>query len=135
MQITNTELKIVPPQLARQHDDTESLCHYTVTLRNHTDRVETVRIVYSLLNDQGRAEHEEIALAIEPESSRDWDAWLSLWSRFEQPQSVGLIARMTINGREYEATERFEVQPGHRPRTFDPARQNMPSGGGLKGEV
>jgi hypothetical protein len=135
MQITNTDLRLVPPEHPRQHDDTESCCHYRVTLRNHTDRVETVRIVYSLLNDHGRAEHEEIALAIEPNTSLDWDAWLSLWSRFEQPETVGLIARMNVNGREHEVTDSFEIEAGDRPRTYDPARQNMPSGGSLRGEV
>lgn len=135
MQITDTRLKITPPENAEKHDDTESVGHFQTTLRNHGDRTDTVRIVYSLAIEQGRSVHEEIALAVEPGESRTWEGALSLFSRFEQPCQVELTARISVNGKEHEARASFEVSDGPRPRTYDPARQNMPSGGNLRGEV
>lgn len=135
MEIQNIALEIVPPRQARQHDDTESRGHYRATLRNRGDQTESVRLVYSLETVDGRGEHEEIALAVEPGQSRDWEVWLSLWSRYERPETVELRARLQVAERDYEITRSFQVEAGERPRSEDPARVNMPAGGSRRGEV
>lgn len=135
MDTENVRLQILPPDQARQHDDTQTRGHYRVTLRNPGAQTASVRIVYALGAVEGRGEHAELALSVEPGETRDWEGWLSLWSRFDRPQKVEIRARLEIDEREYEVTRSFEVEPGERPRAQDPARINMPAGGTVRGEV
>lgn len=84
MDITYTHLKI-----------DHSQCHFETSLRNDSDEVETARLEYALLDAQGRGKREAVALQVEPRSSCDWDAWLS-------SSALHLIARFSVNGREFE---------------------------------
>ena len=61
MEIVFSHLKIVPPENAEQHDDTETRCHFEASLRNDSEGLETVRIVYAVEHVDGRTRTEEVA--------------------------------------------------------------------------